>query len=74
MMDFYGGCLFCEKAVDCQIAGEPAADCPVEALNKAWKDFKTELKDDIAFVRIYKAANWILDRLSSFIESFHKIS
>lgn len=67
MMDFYGGCLFCDKAVDCQIAGKPADDCPVEALIKA----KADLKQAFEETRLFKAAEWVADKLAAFLESFH---
>lgn len=69
-MDFYGGCLFCDKAVDCQIAGEPAADCPVEELNKAKDEFKEAMKE----TKLFKAMEWMADKLNAILESFHLIS
>lgn len=69
-MDFFGGCTFCDKAVDCQIAGEPASDCPVEALEKA----KADLKQAFEETRFFKAAVWMADKLAAFLESFHRIS
>lgn len=67
MMDSFYGCLFCDKAVDCQIAGEPAADCPVEAMIKA----KADLKQSLMETKLFKAMIWIADKLEAFLESFH---
>lgn len=69
-MDFYGGCMFCDKAVDCQIAAEPAADCPVEALEKAKACFRSAFEE----TRFFKALVWMADKLEAFLESFHRIS
>jgi hypothetical protein len=66
-MDFYGGCMFCDKAVECQIAGKPADDCPVEAIIKA----KDDLKKDMMETKFFKAMERIADRLEAIIESFH---
>ena len=59
MMDFYGGCLFCEKAVDCQIAGKPASDCPVEAMIKA----KVDLQQALMETKLFKAMEAVLEKL-----------
>lgn len=63
-MDFYGGCMYCDKAVDCQIAGEPDADCPVEALIKARVEFKIAVMEN----KLVKAQVWILNKLEAVIE------
>lgn len=57
--------MFCDKAVDCQIAGEPAADCPVEAMIKA----KADLKQSLTETKLFKAIERIADRLVAFLES-----
>ena len=66
-MDFYVGCTFCDKAVDCQIVGEPDADCPVEALIKAAK----ELKDAVMGTKLFKTVGLIVDKLVASLENFH---
>ena len=63
-MDFYGGCLFCDKAVDCYLAGKPAADCPVAAMIKA----KADLKQALMETKLLKAMGWIVDKLEEFLE------
>ena len=68
MMDFYVGCTFCDKAVDCQIAGEPAADCPVEALIKARVEFKVAVMEN----KLVKAQIWILNKLETVLEKLLK--
>lgn len=63
-MGEYGGCLFCYKAVDCQIAGKPSDDCPVEAIIKAKVEFKKEMME----TKLFKAMEWIVDKLAAFLE------
>lgn len=63
-MDFYGGCMYCDKAVDCQIAGEPDDDCPVEALIKAKVEFKIAVMEN----KLVKAQIWILNKLEAVLE------
>jgi len=63
-MDFYGGCLSCEKAVDCQIAGEPASDCPVEALIQARVEFKIAVMEN----KLVKAQLWVINKLEAVLE------
>ncbi len=67
-MGFYGGCMFCDKAVDCQIAGKPAADCHVEALNKAWHILKEELKRDPIIGKVYETLVSIVDAVAKVFE------
>lgn len=60
--------MFCDKAVECEIVGKPAADCHVEALNKAWHTFKEELKRDPIISGIRESLVAVCDALAKVFE------
>ena len=62
---FYGGCMFCNKCVDCEMEGKPAEDCHIEALNKAVADFKAEMA---------KILDGYVAKVEQILKSFHIIS
>lgn len=59
--------MFCEKAVDCEIAGNPADDCPAEAMIKAQEELKQALKEILLASGFFKFAIWILEKLSALL-------
>lgn len=67
MPKLFYGCVHCRKFRECVIEEKYGEDCPVEAFEKS----KDDLKQALMETKVYKVAEWLLDKLEAIIESFH---